>query len=146
MHIVQREGARASRLLRFGRLQTDAGVTSVPQDTRVALVIWNLVYRSRPGSIGAIKTRVGPTWKCITLSSPFLWCSSLHSLDLSAYSCLLSSFNTSSSFAPTMSSKTQLQHRHLPRSVMWLHASIDRFAIPCMSDAEGITTMPVSSE
>ncbi|KAH6852840.1 hypothetical protein J4E91_002316 [Alternaria rosae] len=42
-----------------------------------------------------------------------------------------------------MSSKMQLQHWHLPRSVMWMHTPIDRVAIPCMNDAEGIVTMPV---
>ncbi|KAI4641377.1 hypothetical protein J4E90_004314 [Alternaria incomplexa] len=42
-----------------------------------------------------------------------------------------------------MSSKMQLQHRHLPRSVMWMNTPIDRVAIPCMNDAEGIVTMPV---
>jgi hypothetical protein len=39
MHMVQEQDERDSRLLGFGRLQTDAGATSVLQSTRVTLAI-----------------------------------------------------------------------------------------------------------
>jgi hypothetical protein len=144
MHIVQDQGLGRSRLLEIGRVQTDAGATSMQRCTRVTLVLGDAgVATLLAAADEGIRCRPLSGWKAI---NPFTFASWYSAATLIQFTCRLSSsissYSTSNTSADFSSVILFRRCRSIP-IVMCQHTPVDKIAIPCMNDSEGFTTMPV---